>query len=325
MRKGRHVGIFLPLLTLFLIAVLLFSVLQIVRSTLRPAVPLEVVSTSKTVVRDGVEYFPRQDIDVLMVLGIDKYGPVVTSGSYNNDGEADVVLLLIFDHAAEEIRVLNIDRDTMTEMPILGVGGKQAGTFYGQLALSHTYGSGMEDSCENTRNTVHELLGGVNIDHYAALHMDAIAILNDAVGGVQVDVRDDMSAAGSDIPMGTTILRGQQAIEFVRLRRGVGDQLNTSRMERQKGFIKGFFAALRQAKEDRSELVAETYEAISDYIVTDCSSTVLSSMMDRYGDYAFSDVRELSGESRKGEEHMEFYPDQEALDRLVLELFYAPK
>ena len=323
MRKETH-SILIVLLAFLLIAVLLFSILQLVRGSIRPQQTEQAVA-SKTVTYDGVEYFPRQDMDVLLIMGIDKFGPVEPSTSYNNDGEADVVMLLIFDHADACIRVLNIDRDTMTEMPVLGIGGKQAGTVYGQLALAQTYGSGLEDSCENTREAVSTLLNGVSIDYYAALRMDAIAILNDAVGGVQVCVDEDMSVAGSDIPMGETTLHGQQAIDFVRFRKGVGDQLNASRMERQQAFIEGFFNALRVARESSSDIAARTYDAISDYIVTDCSSTVLTSMLDRYGDYAFADVQVLPGESRKGEKHMEFYPDEEALERLVLELFYAPK
>ena len=42
----------------------------------------------------------------------------------------------------------------------------------GQLALAHTYGSGEEDSCENTVLAVENLLYGVGIDHYVSLTMD---------------------------------------------------------------------------------------------------------------------------------------------------------
>jgi len=67
---------------LLLVLVMIFSGLQILESTIfhtgqesgRP-------TTSKTIVRDGVEYFPRQDITVFMVLGIDKFGPVEASPS----------------------------------------------------------------------------------------------------------------------------------------------------------------------------------------------------------------------------------------------------
>lgn len=324
MRKGKKTGIVLQLLAVLLIFAVFYSVFRIVRGSLPDREETQ-TWISKTIVRNGTEYFPRQDIDVLLMMGIDKFGPVSASGSYNNDGEADTLFLLVFDHAAERIRVLGIDRDTMVEMPVLGVGGKQAGSFYGQISLSHTYGSGLEDSCENTRAAVLNLLPGIRVDYYVAMHMDAIGILNDAVGGVTVTVREDFSAHGSDIPMGPTTLRGQQAVDYVRYREDVGDQLNASRMERQFDYVEGFFRALGEKLEQDSSFAMNTYEEVSDHIVTDCSATVLSSMLERYGGYALEQVGSLPGESRRGAEHMEFYPDAEALDQLLLELFYAPK
>ena len=81
----------------------------------------------------------------------------------------------------------------MTQIRILGVTGEPAGTFTGQLALAHTYGSGEEDSCENTVLAVSNLLYGMEIDHYVSLTMDGVALLNDLVGGVTVEVLDDFS------------------------------------------------------------------------------------------------------------------------------------
>ena len=94
---------------LLLVLVMIFSGLQILESTVfhtgqEPGKP----STSKTIVRDGVEYFPRQDITVLMVLGVDQLGPVVDSGSYNNSGLADVISLLIFDETNQNCRIQGI-------------------------------------------------------------------------------------------------------------------------------------------------------------------------------------------------------------------------
>ena len=57
----------------------------------------------KTLIRNGVAYYPRQDITVLLVLGIDQEGPAVDSGSYNNAGDADAVMLVIFDETKGSI------------------------------------------------------------------------------------------------------------------------------------------------------------------------------------------------------------------------------
>ena len=71
------------------------------------------------------------------------------------------------------------------------------------------------------------------------MNMDAIATMNDAVGGVKVTVTEDFSKVDPTIPMGEAILRGQQAINYVRTRKNVGDQLNLSRIERQKELHSG--------------------------------------------------------------------------------------
>ena len=41
-------------------------------------------TNTKTISRDGKDYYPRQDITVLMLTGIDQTGPVKSSQSYNN-------------------------------------------------------------------------------------------------------------------------------------------------------------------------------------------------------------------------------------------------
>jgi len=309
---------------LILLFVIGYSGLQILESTvLHSGQTEEEPKTSKTVFRDGIPYYPRQDITVIMLLGIDESGPVQDSGSYNNRGEADLITLLICDEKNEQIRLLNLNRDTMLEIPVLGFGGRQAGTITGQLALAHTYGSGLEDSCENTRTTVSNFLKGIRIDHYISMNMDAISILNDAVGGVRVTVTDDFSEIDPAISMGEHMLVGNQAMTFVRSRKNLGDQLNISRMERQKEYLKGFLVALNEKNSD--SFVMSVYEQVSPYIVTDCSVNLISSMLQRYGEYAIAEIRSPAGENVLGQQYYEFYPDEKLLDELVLELFYAPK
>ena len=173
------------LLTLFL---LMFSGIRILETVFLVPEEQEAPPPSLTLTRDGVEYFPRQDITTVLVLGIDREGPVEDSGSYQNPGAADLAMVLVFDQVERTCSVLQLNRDTMLSMPVLGLEGREAGTAFGQLALSYTYGSGLTDSCENAVNTITDFLYGIHIDYYVAMHMDAIPIFNDAVGGVTVDV-----------------------------------------------------------------------------------------------------------------------------------------
>ncbi|MBR6527725.1 MAG: LCP family protein [Lachnospiraceae bacterium] len=311
---------------LVLMIVVIYSGLQILEATVFSKEQVEeTLPVSKTIVRDGVEYFPKQDMMVLMVLGIDQTGPVQASDSYNNHGASDMVALLIFDEASQTCRVLTLNRDTMLEMPVLGIGGKQAGTYYGQLALSHTYGSGLEDSCENTRQAVSDLLYGLYIDYYVAMNMDAIAIANDAVGGVTVQVDEDFSAVDPTIPMGTVTLQGEQALRYVRTRKDLGDQLNLSRMDRHEKYMKSFLKSLGRRLEESDTFALELYDAVDEYMVTDCSANTLSSIMSRYAEYEIVEIVSPAGDNVLGKQYYEFYVDEEALDQLILRLLYAPK
>ena len=182
----------------------------------------------------------------MLLMGIDEEGPVKASDSHKNTGEADMVALVIFDETSQQIDILCLNRDTMVEMPVLGIGGKNAGTFYGQLALSHAYGTGLEDSCENTKKAVSDFLYGLDISHYVAMNLDAISMLNDAVGGVTVNVTDDFSDVDPTIKQGENTLMGQQAIHYVQVRKDVGDQKNVSRMQRQQDYMEGFLKSFRR-------------------------------------------------------------------------------
>ena len=327
MKKKKHGKdlVFLAVI-LILVLVMLYSGLQILESTvLYTGQETAGNSTSKTITRNGIDYFPRQDITVVLVMGIDQYGQVADSETYSNQGASDMNILLIFDETNEICSVLHLNRDTMVEMPVLGIGGRKAGTFYGQLALSHTYGSGLEDSCENTVETISNLLYGIRIDYYVAMNMDAIAILNDAVGGVTVNVVNDFSQVDPTIPLGQVTLMGQQAINFVRTRKDVGDQLNLSRIERHKEYIDSFVESFRAKREQEPEFIMTAYNEVAPYLVTNCSANAISGMVDRYGDYQIGEVTSPEGENVMGEEYFEFYLDEEKLDELILRLFYAPK
>lgn len=323
-RKKSYFRLALLIVILLLVLVFIYSGLRFMESTVFPSGD-EQLTESKTIVRDGVAYFPKQDMTVILLSGIDEFGPVKDSGSYNNSGEADMVSLLIFDHSAEKLDIISLNRDIMLEVPVLGIGGKEAGSIYGQLALAHTYGSGLEDSSINLRNAVSEFLYGLEIDYYVTMNMDAIGILNDAVGGVTVNVSDDFSEIDATITKGELTLTGDQAITFVRTRQGVGNQMNLGRMERQKEYMRGFMDALRAQMDASGNSVISTYEEVSPYVVTDCSATTMSTLMDRYGDYELGQVLTLEGENVAGEKFMEYYVDEDALDKLILEYLYVEK
>ena len=311
---------------LLLVLILLYSGLRILEATILNSGSYgEPQIVSKTITRDGIDYYPRRDITVMMLLGIDQAGPVEDSGVFTNPGTSDAVMLLIFDEKNETWSILQLNRDTMMDIPVLGLGGKEAGTIFAQLALAHTYGSGLEDSCLNTRKAVSNFLGGISIDYYISMNMDAVAIVNDAVGGVTVTVTDDFSDVDPTLTMGQGTLRGEQTLSFVRDRQNVGDQKHVSRMERHREYMEGFTEALGEKLKEGTGFVVETYSAVAPYLVSDCPISSLTAMIERYQDYQFTGVITPEGQSTVGRQYYEFYADEQKRDELVIDLFYAPK
>ena len=309
---------------LALLLLILYSGFRVLESTVFLDAPPETQAESKTIEKAGVKYFPRKDMTVLMLMGINREGKVQPT-AFNHGGAVDMVNLVIFDEEREQYHVLSLNRDMMVNMPALNQHGKAVDTYYGQLAYAHTYGDGMAISCENVRKTVSDLLYGLDIDYYLAMNMDTIGILNDAVGGVTVEVTDDFSGVSADLPMGTVKLTGDQAVTFVQARWGVGDQLNLSRMARQKEYMEHFMESLGRTLEKQSDFAEKTYGKIVDFVVTDCTVQILSRLEKDYRDYTPGRFCSVEGENVLGEEYYEFYPDADALDELILDLFYAPK
>lgn len=322
-RRKRDYAYFF--IILILVLVILYGGLRFWESTVLFGDSDGDKGASKDLIRDGVTYWPRQDITVVLVMGIDRTGPVEDSGSYTNSGMADMLTLLVFDESDKECDAVCFNRDTMVKLTELGIGGKPVGERIGQLALAHTYGNGLEESSQNTVKAVSDLLYGLKIDYYISLNMDAIKILNDSVGGVTVNVKDDFSAIDPSITRGEVKLSGEQAMTFVRTRHGLGDQLNVSRIERHKEYMTGFSRALRESFDEDVDFVFSTYDTVSPYIVTDCTPSVISSMMKKYDGYKVNEIIIPEGENVMGEEYMEFHLDEEKLDRLIISLFYAPK
>lgn len=311
-------------IALILVFLMVYSGLRILESTVFLKEQEQGPTRSRTLTLNGVDYYPRQDIFVVLLMGIDQAGEVKPAEKGHWAEAVDMITLLIFDEKAQDLTLLSLNRDTMLEMPVLNDQGWEEGTFYGQLAQSHMYGTGLEDSCENTKETVSRFLNGLYIDYYLAMNMDAVGILNDAVGGVTVNVEDDFSAVDATLLQGIQKLNGDQAITFVQTRRNVGDELNTSRIRRQQVYMESFARQLREKADEDSTFVLKSYEKISPYIVTNCSANVLSGIVERYGDYTLKENVTPEGRNVVGE-YMEFHVDEEKLKELVVRLFYAPK
>lgn len=272
----------------------------------------------------GSEYELKDDVESVLVLGLDKFEGA-DADSYNNDKQADFLMLLVVDHKNESCTALHINRDTIAEMSILGVAGDKVGSIEKQIALAHTYGNGKEVSCRNTAEAVSALLMNVPIDHYVSVTMDAVAVYNDYIGGVELTVLDDFTGVDDTLVKGETVtLLGEHALNYVRTRYGLADSTNERRMVRQRQYLQALYSKSLARMNSDDEFIVDVGALLANYIVSDYSGNGLQHLAEQIAGYHFVEICELEGRNVRGEEHMEFYPYDSSVEETVVKLFYEP-
>lgn len=273
---------------------------------------------------EGAEYRLKDNVETFLVLGLDTFDTDVETDSYNNSKHADFLLLVVFDNDAKTYSTIQINRDTMVDINVLGVAGNKVDTVYGQISLAHTYGNGKDLSCHNTADAVSSLLMGMKINHYLSVTMDAVVTMNDLVGGVEVEVLDDFTGIDETLVKGQTVkLQGQQALTYVRVRKELEDSSNSARMERQRQYVRAMFEAFDARAEGDEDFLLDATLKLGDHMVSDRSATQLQTLAQKLSEYEFLGVRNIEGESVRGEEFMEFYPREDSVKRTILDLFYV--
>lgn len=288
--------------------------------------PYETEDIDPVIYFDGKPYVHKKNLETFLFMGIDKYGESEEVTGYRNHEQVDVLMLCIVDHDEKTYQVLQINRDTYTKIPHIGATGERIGEVDAQIALAHTYGTGQKDSCEYTAEAVSMLLMDEKVDHYISLKLDSIAILNKSVGGVEVTIPVDMTMVDPEMQKDKTmVLSDKQAEFFVRSRGKLEDDTNVSRMTRQDTYLHAWRQKAKQKMNADAGFALDLIADLSYFMVADQDLNGLSKLSGYLADYEYLGKIKIDGETKNGQEFLEFYPDQEALKKTVMDLFYEEK
>lgn len=273
----------------------------------------------------GRTYQLKPNLTTLLLIGFDKADDSAQTG-YRQGGQADFLLLMVLDHKNRTVHQLHIERDTITNVVVLGLTGKEVGTRRMQICLSHGFGATPESNCVYTLRAVGNLLQGTEIDLYYAVDMRAIDRLNDALGGVTVPIEDDFSAFDPAMVQGTTMtLQGKQAELYVRSRREIGDGTNESRMRRQQCFMSAASEQMRRRMAEDASFADTLLDALEGISHTNMSRGRIINELNRAYQYNILPVETLAGEYILGSDgFMEFHADEEAIAEWIIKVFYNP-
>ncbi len=279
----------------------------------------------------GEAYRYNDDILTFLVMGIDSLEPLPKADEvedYTLGGQADTLFLVVADPHKKEISVVAINRNSMTEIDVYSPENEYVRTDLLQICLQHGYGSGLEDSCERQVKAVSRLFFDLPIHGYVSMNMAAVPLLNDCVGGVKLEVIENVPW-GTDViadGLGNVVtLEGMDAYYYLQYRDVEVFDSASMRLARQKQYLMAFAnQSVVLAKKDIT-FPLTVYHTLSDYMVTDVSPVRIAYLTTELLGYSFhtDSLYSLQGETVTGGGGFEeFYVDDEALYDLIIRLFY---
>ena len=158
----------------------------------------------------------------------------------------DVTMLLHISDAPRRVTVVSFPRDMIVPIPSCpdGNGGQYRSMSAQMLNSSYMYGG-----LPCTVATIEELTG-VDIQYAASIRWTGVIKMSDAIGGVDVCVSDDIKDrhTGLDLAAGPHTLVGAEALQFLRVRHGIGDGSDLGRISNQQQFMSSLVRKLQSGE-----------------------------------------------------------------------------
>ncbi|SDM93590.1 LCP family protein [Actinacidiphila guanduensis] len=176
-----------------------------------------------------------------------------TSGSI---GRSDTTILLhVYPDHRHAVGV-SIPRDSLVDIPpcLLPNGTWSPNQPSAIFNSAFSMGDTAQGNPACTQNTV-ERLTGMRVDHTIVVDFEGFAAMTSAVHGVEVCVPSDIYSWDMNpelrsrgkllLRKGMQNLSGQQALDYVRMRHGIGDGSDVGRMMRQQAFLSALIAKVK--------------------------------------------------------------------------------
>ncbi|POX64407.1 LytR family transcriptional regulator [Streptomyces sp. Ru62] len=177
-------------------------------------------------------------------------------GNGADTGRADTTILLHVYADQRHALAVSLPRDTLVTIPPcrLPDGVWSRARTGAMLNSAFSVGGSPTGNPACTQNTV-EALTGLRVDHTVVIDFRGFAALTDAVGGVRVcspadvyqrDLDPNRSTRGALVfHKGEQTVSGRKALDYVRLRHGLGDGSDIGRVQRQQAFVAALVRKIR--------------------------------------------------------------------------------
>lgn len=329
--KQSKAGMILAVIVIILVALLgigyfLWQQTQGVMKTGTSEEQSETASTAadqNTVEYEGNTYKYNDHLSNYLFMGIDSTEEVSEMESQQDAGQADSIYVVSLDRATEQVQVLSIPRDTITEIEVFNPSGTSLGMTDNHINLQYAYGDGKEESCELMKTAVSKLLHDLPIQGYYSMNISGISEIGKLVGDVEIVVPDDsLEEYDPYFKEGATVvINGDNVEEFLRYRDSGKSQSALVRQQRQKTYLKALVPKLQEKTQTNSSFVGDLLDDIQPYTVTNMGNDVFVKLLNAAGNSTL-ETKTVPGEGVEGQYYDEYHVDDDALYKLILSMFY---
>ncbi|MET8330779.1 LCP family protein [Streptomyces sp. NPDC005181] len=196
------------------------------------------VDINKALGDDRPEKLPTSGQN-LLVLGSDSRAGAenkeLGGGGSVSGARSDTAMVVHIPEGRSRAVAVSIPRDTLVTRPECTKADGSTMPSANRVMFNSVY-SQVGPAC--VVKTV-EKMSGVRIDHYLEINFAGFKDLVDAIGGVTVDVPQDIhdTSSGLDLTAGPHKLDGTQSLAYVRTRHGIGDGSDLGRIGLQQQFL----------------------------------------------------------------------------------------
>lgn len=272
----------------------------------------------------GELYQYNENVKTYLIMGIDKLDPVKRETNYYNGGQCDALFLLLLDEKNDKMTIVAINRNTITDIQTCNQGGMPTGTEETFLCLQHAYGDGAEISCERTVWAVSNLFYELPIDGYVSINMGAFPLANDVIGGVEVEVLEDIIDQGmqANLHQGEIVrLQGMEAFAYINIRDLHHPDGATKRLERQKQYLTNAIHQIMTSDENKVKMILEGYQVVQPYVVSDVNVVEMAYGIWQTG-INLETIISIPGEDVPKDEYVYHYVDKDAMLDVLVDLYY---
>ncbi len=202
----------------------------------------------------------NKPVNILLIGSDSRGGGNSDLGGGDADGARSDTTILLHVYADHKNAIgVSIPRNTLVTIPPCKLpNGKWTKEQKGKDVLfnaAFSQGDSPDGNAACTQNTV-EKLTGIRVDHTLVVDFSGFAAMTKAVGGVEVclpkaiyenDINPNLQKKGAQVlPAGRQKVEGQKALDYVRLRHGIGDGSDIGRMKRQQAFMSSMISTVKK-------------------------------------------------------------------------------